>query len=112
MGASQVVNRWPCVGDPETWHAEGGWGSCPSEGVLSLCALVPGYTIKTSGTSAPVWLVLSSCKFHARQVRAFLTARAVEGVDTWGTEFLSENWDYVEAEMSGAGAEVLRSVIA
>ena len=110
MGVPEVVNRWPCVGDPETWHDAGRWVTCDLEGVLSMVALVPGFRIKQSDSAEPVFVVLSSCKFHGKAVRGFLAVRAVDGVDIYGTEYLSENWDTVSGLLDGT--EILRAVTA
>lgn len=92
-------NRWPCVGNPDDWPAVGDWMGCGAEGSLSLLALVPGSAVKAAVDDGPVVVHMTSCKSHVRDVRRWLQLRAVEPVDTYGTEFVMRHWHQLEIGM-------------
>jgi hypothetical protein len=89
-------NRWPCVGNPSYWHQVGEWLTCAAEGSLSLLALVPASAVATASGDDPVVVHMTACKTHVREVRRWLQLRAVEEVDTYGTEFVMREWKQLE----------------
>lgn len=101
-------NRWPCVGEPDDWHAVGDWMGCAAEGSLSLLALVPAAMVTPATGDEPVVVHMTVCKTHVRPVRRWLKARAVEEVDTFGTEFVMREWGQIEETMGDT--PVLRMV--
>lgn len=91
-------NRWPCVGDPETWHEISDWNNCAAEGSLSLLTLVPGGQVAkwTGDPLEPVVVHVTACKAHVRSVRQWLQRKApLEPVDTYGTEFVMREWNQI-----------------
>src|SRR3954447_1511315 len=101
-------NRWPCVGNPEDWHQVGDFMTCGAEGGISLLALVPGSAVASAVSDDPVVVHMTACKVHVRDVRRWLQLRAIEDVDTYGTEFVMREWNQLE-EMMG-DVPVLRAV--
>lgn len=107
-------NRWPCVGDPETWHVIGEWNNCAAEGSLSLMALVPGAQVASyrGDPLEPVVVHITACKQHVRSVRRWLAAKVPPGeeVDTYGTEFVMREWNQIVEQLDDV--PVLRMVAA
>lgn len=101
-------NRWPCVGNPADWHRTGDWMGCAAEGVLSLLALVPGSSVAHAVDDGPVVVHMTVCKSHVRDARRWLQLRAVEEVDTYGTELVMREWGQLEETMGDV--PVLRAV--
>lgn len=92
-------NRWPCVGDPADWQAVGDFMTCAAEGALSLLALVPASAVASAVGDEPVVVHMSVCKAHVRAARRWLQSRAIEEVDTYGTEFVMREWNQIVEQL-------------
>jgi hypothetical protein len=93
--------RWPCVGDPDTWDAAGTWFNCGGLGKVSLLALMPGGSIMepVPGTceDEPVMVHLTVCPKHAQAARRWLRLRMhpEDDVLTAGTELVLRQWGQI-----------------